>query len=256
MEGYGIYWFIIEQLALSGGILPLKIIPVLSMQMQSTETKVRGVVEQFELFQIVDNDFFSRRLNIHLELRQTLSKSGKEGAKNRWANGGANSLPNAKERKESKGKEIKEIKEKKESKHISVSDETDKRWNLWVESWFNFYTAKVGIKPSFTGAEPKALKTIRKYLSENCPGENSPDENGLTAWNQILDNWQCQDQWMITQLELKIISSKINIVLTNIKKHSDAKQFKSAPINNLSNTAKELDEYFAKRYPKQQSDAG
>jgi hypothetical protein len=147
--------------------------------------------------------------------------------------------------------------EKKENNTLFVeTSSTDERWQLWVESWFNFYTLKVGIKPNFSGAEAKGLKNIRKYLSENCPGENSPDENGLTAWNQILDNWQCQDQWMITQLELKIISSKINNVLVNIKKHSDAKQFKSAPINDRSNTAKELDEYFAKRYPKQQPNAG
>ena len=53
MEGYGIYWFLVETLADSGGILPLKIIPVLAMQMQVSEIKVKAVIESFDLFQII-----------------------------------------------------------------------------------------------------------------------------------------------------------------------------------------------------------
>lgn len=109
MEGYGIFWFLIEKLANSGGKLPLKIIPVLAMQMQVPEVKVSAVIKQFELFQFIDNEFFSARLSDHLLIRKQLSESGKKGAKNRWGNRGANGVAigegNAKERK---GKEIKE----------------------------------------------------------------------------------------------------------------------------------------------------
>lgn len=108
MEGYGIYWYILEQLAISGGKMPLKIVPVLSMQMQTTETKVKAVIEEYGLFQIIENEFFSARLNDQLEFRNSLSAAGKRGALNRWANRGAIgeaiSTPNAKERK---GKESK-----------------------------------------------------------------------------------------------------------------------------------------------------
>ena len=52
MEGYGIYWFIIERLADAGGKLPIELIPVLAMQMQSTDIKVKGVIMQFDLFKI------------------------------------------------------------------------------------------------------------------------------------------------------------------------------------------------------------
>ena len=114
MEGYGIYWFLIESLAESGGRLPLKIIPVMAMQMQVTEVKVSAVINNFDLFEVSDNEFFSTRLLNHLDKRKLLSEKGKKGAENRW---GGNSLPishpislpisdpNAKERK---GKEIKE----------------------------------------------------------------------------------------------------------------------------------------------------
>lgn len=67
MEGYGIYWFLIESLADAGGYLPLKIIPVLAMQMQTTEIKVQAVIESFDLFEINDEQFFSNRLIMQLE---------------------------------------------------------------------------------------------------------------------------------------------------------------------------------------------
>lgn len=109
MEGYGIYWYLIEALADAGGILPLKILPVLAKQMDSTLVKVEGVVNNYELFEVIENQFVSQRLLKHLELRNNLSEAGKIGAANRWKNGVANGvaigLPNAKERK---GKKIKE----------------------------------------------------------------------------------------------------------------------------------------------------
>jgi hypothetical protein len=110
MEGYGIYWFLVESLADSGGILPLKIVPVLAKQMDVTLAKVETIINQYDLFQLIDDQFFSQRLMQHLELRNGLSEAGKLGALKRWEihkNGGAIGGANAKERKgkESKGNE-------------------------------------------------------------------------------------------------------------------------------------------------------
>lgn len=112
MEGYGIFWYLIESLATAGGVLPLKIIPVLAMQMQVTETKVSAVINSFDLFTVQENSFFSIRLNEHLNLRKSLSEKGKEGALLRWGNreeirgaiGTPNGEGNAKERKGKKRK--------------------------------------------------------------------------------------------------------------------------------------------------------
>ena len=89
MEGYGIYWFLIESLAESGGVLPLKIIPVLAMQMQTNEVKVSAVINEFELFNVVDDKFFSVRLNEHLNkvnnIKAINSQKGKRSAEVRMA---------------------------------------------------------------------------------------------------------------------------------------------------------------------------
>lgn len=86
MEGVGIFWYIIERMAQAGGRLPLKIIPVLSMQMQVTETKVQGVVQNFDLFEVEEIEFYSRRLMQTIDLRKTLQDAGTKGAVKRWGN--------------------------------------------------------------------------------------------------------------------------------------------------------------------------
>lgn len=86
MEGIGCYWFIIERLAQAGGYLPLKIIPVLSMQMQVTEVKVQGVVNNFNLFKVEDEQFYSKRLITTIEFRKMLQEAGSRGAAKRWDN--------------------------------------------------------------------------------------------------------------------------------------------------------------------------
>jgi len=155
MEGYGIFWYLVEQLAQSNGKLPLKIVPVLAMQMQVTEAKVNGVIYNFDLFVIHDEHFESERLTNHLEIRRGYSDFGKIGAEARWgnrgaigdANRGANGHPNAKEIKE-----IKEMKERKgkESGGYLIEKELN---GMKLESWEN---AK------------KLLRNDRAYLESLC----------------------------------------------------------------------------------------
>ena len=103
MEGYGIYWFLVENLAQAGGLLPMNITPVLAMQMQTNEVKVKAVINEFNLFTITENGFFSNRLNEHLKIRLSMQTKGKLNAEKRWygnPNGDPIGHPNAK--KESK----------------------------------------------------------------------------------------------------------------------------------------------------------
>lgn len=97
MEGVGIFWYVLEKLAQAGGKLPLKIVPLLAMQMQVTDTKVKAVICSFELFTVEPDLFFSQRLLQSIEQynaqRQIWSESGKKGMQKRW-----NSKPNDKKK--------------------------------------------------------------------------------------------------------------------------------------------------------------
>jgi len=142
MEGYGIYWFLIEKLADAGGKMPLELIPILAMQMQSSDTKVKGVITQFDLFSINEGEFWSDRLNDHLGLREKLSQSGKNGAISRWKNGEANGVAigegNANKRKE---KEIKENESKLNTKELFINiieeykEQLADSYNDFLEYW-------------------------------------------------------------------------------------------------------------------------
>jgi uncharacterized protein YdaU (DUF1376 family) len=200
MEGYGIYWFLIERLADAGGKLPIELIPVLAMQMQSTDVKVKGVITQFDLFKIDKGEFWSERLHEHLQLRQKLSESGKNGAANRWANGGAIGEANAKERKvkEIKGKENK-VKEKKvnEITFPFDSDVFKKYWSLWLEfkkEQFNFtYKSKISIQATLNelvklsnGQEQTAIKIIEQSIAKGWQGffQIKNENNGNTSYTK------------------------------------------------------------------------
>jgi uncharacterized protein YdaU (DUF1376 family) len=90
MEGYGIYWYIIEALASAGGKLPIKILPVLALQMQTSEVKVLAVIKEFDLFKIESEHFFSIRLHRTLhnikKIKEINSEKGKKSAAKRLAN--------------------------------------------------------------------------------------------------------------------------------------------------------------------------
>ena len=89
MEGVGIYWYIIERLAQAGGKLPLRIAPVLAMQMQVTESKVNTVISNYELFTVEEKEFFSQRLSnfisVYVRTRELQSAGGAAAMKKRWA---------------------------------------------------------------------------------------------------------------------------------------------------------------------------
>jgi uncharacterized protein YdaU (DUF1376 family) len=139
MEGYGIYWYLIESLAESGGTLPLQLIPVLAMQMHTTEAKVNAVVNAFSLFDIVEEQFFSIRLNEHLDkvnqLRLSASARGKLSAEKRKST--KNQLPVQQSVQQSVQLSVEQRKgkERKENKTIitnSFSEDFLKDWNAWI----------------------------------------------------------------------------------------------------------------------------
>lgn len=191
MEGYGIYWFLIERLADAGGKLPIELIPVLAMQMQSTDVKVNGVIMNFDLFKVKSGEFWSERLSEHLNLRLKLSESGKNGAANRWANRGAIGEGNAKKSKE---KEIKE-KKVKESKVNIIDSEFEEWWIAYdykkskekaITSWNTLTQQEKNIALSCVLEYVKSTpdKNYRKhpttYLNQKCFNDEITYRNNAT----------------------------------------------------------------------------
>jgi hypothetical protein len=89
MEGYGIYWALIEMLRdAPGNKLPIESIDDIAFSINCSKEKVEAVIRNYDLFVIEDETFFSDRLirsmNQYKELKSSRSKAGKIGMEKRW----------------------------------------------------------------------------------------------------------------------------------------------------------------------------
>lgn len=94
MEGYGIYWCLVEALRETCDYrLPLESIDDIAFQIDASKEKVEAVVKSYGLFKIENNHFFSLRLTRSMEAygmqKQRLSEAGKRGAQARWKENGS-----------------------------------------------------------------------------------------------------------------------------------------------------------------------
>lgn len=118
MEGYGIFWAIVETMAENeNGEINISLIKGLALGFSVEAKKIEDILffcVKIGLFIKNGEIVSSKRLHEHKNLRKELSAAGKKGAKKRWKNREANSPPNGKERKgkEKKGKKIKYMAEK------------------------------------------------------------------------------------------------------------------------------------------------
>jgi len=120
MQGYGIYWSIIENLYNNANALQTHYKRI-AFELRVSEDMVKSVVNDFNLFTIDGEIFFSKSVLQRLEKRTEISEKARKSAEKRWGKD-ANAMPTHTERNASamqkKGKEIKE----KESKDIPPID--------------------------------------------------------------------------------------------------------------------------------------
>jgi hypothetical protein len=84
MEGYGIFWALIERLRQEKEYkLPFAIVPSLARRWATSKEKVEVVIKNFALFVILDDCFFSERLKNSMELK---SLKARESVDKRWKN--------------------------------------------------------------------------------------------------------------------------------------------------------------------------
>jgi uncharacterized protein YdaU (DUF1376 family) len=85
-EGYGIFWALLEMLFTEENKLCVDDYYELAFGLQCDPAILIQVIEDFDLFVIEDNCFYSRRLNNHIEEINKKSNKAKESANKRWNN--------------------------------------------------------------------------------------------------------------------------------------------------------------------------
>lgn len=89
LEGYGIFWCLIEMLRASPNYrISLAAVDDIGFELKTTSDKVEQVINSYDLFNIEKGCFFSERLcnamGVYNQRKQSLSEAGKKGMQVRW----------------------------------------------------------------------------------------------------------------------------------------------------------------------------
>tara|TARA_R100000995_G_scaffold1880_1_gene1289 strand:- start:12299 stop:12889 length:591 start_codon:yes stop_codon:yes gene_type:complete len=88
-EGYGIFWSLLEMLFIEENKICIEDYDALAFGLQCDPKILKQVIEDFDLFVIEDDCFYSKRLNNHIEEINNKSIKAKENANKRWNNANA-----------------------------------------------------------------------------------------------------------------------------------------------------------------------
>lgn len=82
--GYGVYWYILEELYESGGKILFEEIDSISKSLSVKKDFVASVIKSFSLFQYDSESFWSDEVIEQIEKRQKIKDKRKEAANKRW----------------------------------------------------------------------------------------------------------------------------------------------------------------------------
>ena len=202
MEGYGIFWAIVEMLYNNANALRTDYEGI-AFDVRTNCEKIESIVNDFDLF-IVDGDTFgSMSIERRLNERKEKSRKAKESASYRWNN--ANAL-----RTECDGNAIKEkkVKEKKEKKEIKVNDitvssetkiknESFEKFNKWLDSETTFVRK---IKKQMT--EEQFMKLKKTYNSTQIMNTILNLENYKDATKKYTSVYLTVNNWLKRDIKI------------------------------------------------------
>jgi hypothetical protein len=87
MEGIGIYWCLIEMLYEESGFLPTEYERI-SFELRTKEEIVQSVINDFDLFDLDDGQFWSKAVLERLQKRCEKSEKARNSILKRWAKHG------------------------------------------------------------------------------------------------------------------------------------------------------------------------
>jgi len=85
-EGYGVFWALLELLFTEENKLCVDDYSEIAFGLQTDPKILKQVIEDFDLFTVEDDCFYSKRLNKQIEEINSKSNKAKENASKRWKN--------------------------------------------------------------------------------------------------------------------------------------------------------------------------
>ena len=156
-EGIGIFWCIIEMLYEDGGRINTSEYERITFELRSNYDTVKSVIEDFKLFKIDGEHFYSESVLDRLKQRSDKSAKARESISKRWEKSKNTDVirtyNDGNTKKESKGKEKREVKNR--TRTIFVEPTIPELYSEFIkrglseklsireaEGFFNFYKTK------------------------------------------------------------------------------------------------------------------
>jgi hypothetical protein len=154
--GYGLYWGILELLYQNGGKMRTQYKRI-AFALASHEDSIKSIIENFQLFQINNDFFYSKSVNERLKKRREKSDKARANAYKRWEKSDANALPSHSGRNAIKESKVKDIKGNNKDKDVEV------KYIVEEEENFNgFFTALIELFPE--DSRPKDKHETNAWL--------------------------------------------------------------------------------------------
>lgn len=84
LEGYGLYWCIVEILHEQGGSIKEKDIAPIAYDLRADEDMLKAILYNYGMFQVKKGCVYSERVIDNLKKREEISEKRKEAAEKRW----------------------------------------------------------------------------------------------------------------------------------------------------------------------------
>ncbi|MBQ9417116.1 MAG: DUF4373 domain-containing protein [Bacteroidales bacterium] len=233
MEGYGIYWAIIEKMRDSADYYLTTGYKTIAWELRCKEQTVKSIIEDFGLFYIEDGRFTSQRLRDDMhqweERRNARAEAGRRGMQSRWKK-------NAEAPKEPPQTPTEQPPlvltaepqippaEPKKTLPKRYTDEQTELHSRCKEIFSTLYRQAKGAEFIWSAKEMRMLvDVISKVKSQmNASGFDSNNLD-LVAYNFgafVQKMFERADAWLVANASPSIMASKFNEIYTQIKNHT------------------------------------
>ena len=232
MEGYGIYWCIIEKMRENADYRIMADYTAISWDLRCKETTVQSVVEDFGLFDLEDGYITSNRLREDMrqwdERRAAYAEAGRRGMQSRWKKN-EEQQPQQEPQEQPPlvltAEQPKPSAEPRKPRQKRYTDEQSALHSLCKEIFGNYYRQAKGAEFIWSAKEMKMLvDVVGKVKSQMTASGHDSNDLDLVATNfEAFTKMMFvrADAWVIANASPTVMSTKFNEIYTQIKNHTN-----------------------------------
>jgi len=196
MEGYGIFWSIVELLYKNDGYMQSDY-PRIAFALHSYRDIIESVINDFDLFKMHDDSFTSTSVLHRIKLRKGKSTTARKAAKIRWGKEKANNANALQTQSDSNAIKKRKVKKSK----VNIIKDREEAFFKQVENFCNY--------PSYL------LKEFFEYWSEQNPTGKKMRFELEKTWDleRRLSRWSANSKLKAPQAQKKKNSPEVERIL-------------------------------------------